>query len=61
MSTTEAQKMATMRYAKKHLKRVPLDLQLSDYEALKAAAEKSGGSVNGFIKLAIAEKLERMN
>lgn len=61
MSTTEAQKMATMRYAKKHLKRVPLDLQISDYEALKAAAEKAGGSVNGFIKLAIAEKLERMN
>lgn len=61
MPTTEAQKMATIRYAKKHLKRVPLDLQLSDYEALKAAAEKFGGSVNGFIKLAIAEKLERMN
>lgn len=61
MSTTEAQKMATIRYAKKHLKRVPLDLQLSDYEALKAAAEKAGESVNGFIKLAIAEKLERMN
>nr|DAR30121.1 MAG TPA: Alginate and motility regulator [Caudoviricetes sp.] len=61
MPTTEAQKMASMRYAKKHLKRVPLDMQLSDYEALKAAAEKAGGSVNGFIKQAITEKLERMN
>lgn len=61
MSTTEAQKKATIKYAKNNLKRVPLDMKLSDYEKLKAAAEKAGGSVNGFIKQAITEKLERMN
>ena len=61
MPTTEAQKMATIRYAKKHLKRVPLDLQISDYEELKAAAKNAGESVNGFIKQAIVEKLKRMN
>ena len=49
MSTTEAQKMASIRYAKKHLKRVPLDMQLSDYEELKAAAENAGESVIQFL------------
>lgn len=61
MSTTEAQKKATIKYAKKNLKRVPLDLKLADYEALKASAAEAGQTVNGFIKQAIAEKLERMN
>lgn len=53
MSRTEAQNRATYKYAKTHLKRVPLDLQLSDYEELKQAAEAAGLSVNGFIKAAI--------
>ena len=50
MSRTEAQNRATYKYAKAHLKRVPLDLQLSDYEELKQAATAAGMSVNGFIK-----------
>lgn len=53
MARTEAQNRATYKYAKAHLKRVPLDLQLSDYEELKQAAEAAGLSVNGFIKAAI--------
>lgn len=61
MSMTEERRKYLYDYHKKNMKRVPLDLQLSDYEALKVAAEKAGESVNGFIKLAIAEKLERMN
>lgn len=61
MSTTEAQKKATIKYAKKNLKRVPLDMKLADYETLKASAAEAGQTVNGFIKQAIAEKLERMN
>ena len=60
MASTEAQKKASIKYAKNHLKRVPLDMQLTDYETLKAAAEGAGQTVNGFIKQAIAEKLERM-
>lgn len=59
MALTEAQRKANTKYRAKNIKRVPLDMQLTDYETLKAAAEQAGQTVNGFIKQAIAEKLER--
>lgn len=59
MTASEAQKKATIKYAKSHLKRVPLDLKLEDYDNLKSAAEQAGQTVNGYIKQAIAEKMER--
>ena len=37
-------------YAKKNLKRIPLDVQKEKYEEIKAAAETSGESVNDYIK-----------
>lgn len=46
-------------YAKKNLKRVPLDMKKTDYEQLSNAAIAAGMSVNGYIKQAIAEKIER--
>ncbi len=46
-------------YAKAHLKRIPLDMQLKDYEALKAAADQAGEKVNAYIKKAIAQRMER--
>ena len=46
-------------YAKKNLKRIPLDVQKEKYEEIKAAAEASGESVNGYIKKAIDERMER--
>lgn len=46
-------------YAKKNIKRVPLDMQKTDYEKLSNAAIATGMSVNGYIKQAIAEKMER--
>lgn len=61
MAITEERRKYLYDYHKNNLKRVPLDLQLSDYELLKAEAQNAGESVNGFIKQAIAEKLERMN
>ena len=54
---TEAQKKASLRYAKDKLKRVPLDLKKEEYELLSAAAKASGKSINGYIKEAIAEKI----
>ena len=57
MSTKEARNRAQYRYAAKNLKRVPLDMQISDYEILKAAAQSSGESVNGWIKEAIKRRL----
>lgn len=59
MAMSEERKNYLYSYKKQKLKRVPLDMQLTDYETLKAAAEGAGQTVNGFIKQAIAEKLER--
>lgn len=47
-----------IKYAKEHLKRVPLDLQLKDYERVKAYTERTGETVNGFIKRAIRETMK---
>ncbi len=46
-------------YQKEKLKRVPLDMKKSAYEQLLKAAIAAGMSVNGYIKQAIAEKIER--
>ena len=61
MSLTEKQKQQRINYAKEKLKRVPLDLQKTKYEAVKSHAESRGESVNGFIKRAIDETIERDN
>ena len=53
MAYTEAQKKATIKYAKENLKRIPLDVQKEKYEEIKAAAEAAGESVNGYIKTAV--------
>lgn len=44
-------------YRKKNIKRVPLDMQKTDYEQLKAAAEARGEKVNEYIKNAIKERM----
>lgn len=49
----------SLKYAKEKLKRVPLDLTKERYEEVKAAAERQGSSVNGYIKDAITEKMSR--
>lgn len=46
-------------YKKAKLKRVPLDLTKEKYQEVKEAAERAGSSVNGYIKAAIDEKIER--
>lgn len=59
MPLTEKRRESMLKYAKENLKRVPLDLQKSTYEEIKAHAESRKESVNGFIKRAIIETLER--
>jgi len=59
MPLTEKRKESMLKYAKENLKRVPLDLQKSTYEEIKTHAESRKETVNGFIKRAIAETLER--
>lgn len=48
-------------YAKEKLKRIPLDVQKSKYEEIKAAADAAGESVNGYIKTAIDQRMEHDN
>lgn len=59
MTLTESQKQSRYNYAKKNLKRIPLDVQKEKYEEIKAASERAGESVNGYIKKAIDERMER--
>ena len=61
MARTAAQNKATYKYNKEHVKRVPLDMQKTDYEILKQHVDARGESVNGFIKRAISETIERDN
>lgn len=48
-------------YAKRSLKRIPFDVQKEHYETIKNHAESRGESVNGFIKRAINETMQRDN
>ena len=59
MPYNENKRKYNMDYAKKALKRVPLDVQKDKYEEIKAAAEKAGLPVNAYIKQAIDEKMIR--
>lgn len=59
MAITDKRKESMYKYAKENLKRVPLDMQKSTYEEIKAHAEARSESVNGFIKRAISEAMER--
>ena len=59
MPYNEASYKASQKYRANNIKRVPLDMQITDYEKVKAYAETHGESVNGFIKRAIQEAMER--
>lgn len=56
---SEAQKKAAIKYKEKNVKRIPLDVQKEMYERIKDAAQKNGESVNGYIKKAIEERMEK--
>ena len=59
MPTKESKTKYDMNYAKTKLKRIPLDFQKEKYEQIKAAADLTGESVNGYIKKAIDERMDR--
>ena len=48
-----------LQYAKDKLKRVPLDLPKEYYSEIQAHAQGRNETVNGFIKRAISETMER--
>ena len=49
----ERTKKQMIEYARKHLKRVPLDLQLNDYEGLKNRCDDMGIPIATYIKRSI--------
>ena len=61
MDSKAKKKQYDLEYAKTHLKRIPLDVRLDKYEQIKAHANKQGESLNGFVKRAIDETMQRDN
>lgn len=59
MTLTEAQKKANVKYREKSIKRIPLDVQKEKYDEIKSAASAAGETVNGYIKKAINDRMER--
>ena len=47
-------------YARKKLKRIPLDIQIESFEKWKKYAEIAGLSLNTFIKKSVEEKILSM-
>lgn len=58
---TEERKQYLYNYQREKLKRIPLNVKKAEYELIYAAAKASGQSVNGYIKQAIKEKMEKEN
>lgn len=58
MATSEAQMKATLKYKAKAYKRIPLDVRIEEYEALKEYTDKTGESINGFIRRIIKKAIE---
>lgn len=59
MPYNEKSKAYVAKYKANNIKRVPLDMQRTLYEAIQVHARARGESVNGFIKRAIAETMKR--
>lgn len=59
LPTKEDKTKYDIEYAKKNLKRIPLDVQKEKYDEIKAAADAAGEKVNGYIKKAIDERMAR--
>lgn len=59
MAYNETSYKAANKYKKENIKRVPLDMQITEYEHLKAAADACGEKVNEYIKRAIKQRMKR--
>lgn len=59
MTYSEKKKEYNIEYAKRAMKRVPLDMKKEEYEKLQAAAAAAGEPVNTYIKRAIAARMEK--
>lgn len=54
----ESRKNSSIKYAKTHLKRIPLDVSIEFYEQIKEYADKHECTINGLIKELLQEKIK---
>lgn len=59
MKTTAENKAKLEQYKKEHIKRVPLDMQKTLYDRLKAHAVMSEIPINRYIKESIIERMDK--
>lgn len=59
MTYSEKKKAYNQKYAKEKLKRIPLDVSKEKYDQIKGHTEQTNETINGFIKRAIDETMER--
>ena len=57
MAYSKASNEASKKYKAEHIKRIPLDVQIEDFERIKAAAERANRKVNSYIKEAIEMRM----
>ena len=57
MAYSESSNKATQRYKAAHIKRIPFEMQLEDYERLKAAAERANQKMNAYIREAVEARM----
>ena len=61
MADKKSKSQYDIEYAKKKLKRIPLDVTKEKYQEIKIAAENANESVNGYIKKAVDQRMDRDN
>lgn len=61
MPTSKAQQRAVAKYMKNNYDELKVRVPKGDKDKIKAHAENKGESVNGFVKRAIDETMERDN
>ena len=57
MTDKKSKSQYDIEYAKKKLKRIPLDVTKEKYQVKKTAAENASESVNGYIKKSIENRM----
>ena len=57
--TNEEKKRKFEQYRKEHLKRVPLDMQKTEYERLKVHAAMAGVPINKYIKETLTARMDK--
>lgn len=61
MSVSEAKMKTNKKHDDTHFKYQSVKLKIEEYEALKTAVEQSGETMNGFLRAAIMEKINRIS